>query len=81
MVSDRYKLKDKSNKELRDWLTEQAPGTDEYHAGEEESMRRVAAIEEAMESAEEPSRKREMIAIGVAIVSLVIVMVVVVFSF
>lgn len=81
VVSDKYKLKNKSNAELREWLTEQAPGTDEYHAGEEESMRRVAAIEEVMESAEEPSRKREMIAIGVAIVSVVIVMVFVVFSY
>ena len=81
MVSDRYKLKDKSNTELRDWLSEQTPGSDEYHAGEEESMKRVAVIEEVMEKAEDSSRKRELIAIGVAIVSLVIVMVFVMLSF
>ena len=51
MTNDKYKLKDKSENDLREWLTEQKPGADEYIAGEEELMRRVAVIEEQMEKA------------------------------
>ena len=81
MTYDKYKLKDKSDTDLHDWLIEQKPGTDEYHAGEEESMRRVAVIEELMEKAEEPSRKREMIAVGIAMVALVIIIIAIVLSY
>ena len=81
MTYDKYKLKDKSDIELNEWLIEQKPGTDEYHAGEEETMRRVAVIEELMEKAEEPSRKRELIAVSIAIVALVIIIIAVVLSY
>ncbi|MCK5395413.1 MAG: hypothetical protein KAJ32_05435 [Gammaproteobacteria bacterium] len=81
MTNDKYKLKDKSDTDLNEWLTEQKLGTDEYIAGEEETMRRVAVIEEQMEKAEEPSRKRELIAVSIAIVSLAITIIVIVLSY
>ena len=70
MVDDLFKLKDKSDVELHAWVTENKPGTDEYIAGIKESMRRVATIEELMERNEAPIRKRELIAAGIAILSL-----------
>ena len=81
MINDKYKLKDKSENNLRKWLTEQKPGTDEYIAGEEELMRRVAVIEEQMEKAEAPSRKRELIAVSIAIVFLAITIIAIVLSY
>ena len=81
MIDDQYKLKDKSNTELREWLAEQKPGTDEYIAGEEESMKRVAIIEELIEKSEAPSRKRELIAIGIASVALVVAIIAIVISY
>ena len=81
MTNDKYKLKDKSDTDLHNWLIEQNPGTDEYHAGEEESMRRVADIEEQIEKAKAPSRKRELIAISIAIVSLAITIIAIVLSY
>jgi len=81
MTNDKYKLKDKSDANLREWLIEHKPGTDQYHAGEEESLRRVAIIEEQMEKAEEPSRKREFIAVSMAIVSLAIIIIAIVLSY
>lgn len=71
MVDDKYKLKDKSKAELRAWVAEQTPGTDKYHAGIEESMRRVAAIEELIEKKEAPIWRRELIALGVAVLAIV----------
>jgi len=44
-------------------------------------MRRVAVIEEQMEIAEEPSRKRELIAVSIAIVALAITIVAIVLSY
>ena len=70
MTDDRYKLNDKSDAELHAWLAQQKPGTDAYHAGEEEAMRRVARIEELIERSEEPVIKREKIAMFIAIVVL-----------
>jgi len=81
MIDDQYKLKDKSNTELREWLTEHKLGTDEYIAGEEESMRRVAIIEELIAKSEAPSRKRELIAMGIAIVALVVAIIAIVISY
>ena len=81
MTNDKYKLKDKLDTDLNEWLTAQKLGTDEYIAGEEETMRRVAVIEEQMEKAEEPSRKRELIAVSIAIVSLAITIIVIVLSY
>lgn len=81
MTNDKYKLKDKSDTDLHEWLIEQKLGSDEYLAGEEESLRRVAIIEEQMEKAEEPSRKRELIAVGIAIVSLAVIIIAIVLSY
>ena len=70
MMNDRYNLNDKSDAELHAWLTQQKPGSDAYHAGEEEALRRVARIEELIERSEEPVRKREKIALFIAIIAL-----------
>ena len=59
MADDKYKLADKSNTELRAWIAEHEEDTAEYAAGIEESMRRVAAMEEVMEKNEAPIWKRE----------------------
>lgn len=80
MNNDKYKLKDKSDRELHDWLIKQKSGTDEYLAGEKESLRRVAIIEEQIEKAEAPSRKRELIAVTIAIVALAFIIVAIVLS-
>jgi hypothetical protein len=81
MKNDKFKLKNKSDTDLQDWLIEQKPGTDEFIAGEEETMRRVAIIEEQMEKAEAPSRKRELIAVIIATVSLAIAIIAIVLSY
>jgi hypothetical protein len=70
MVEQQYNLIEKTDAELHNWMIEQKPGTDEYVAGIRESMRRVAAMEELMEKTEEPVRKREMVAIIVAMVAI-----------
>ena len=70
MMNDQYNLNDKSDAELHVWLAQQKPGTDAYHAGEEEVMRRVARIEELMERGEAPVRRREKIAVFIAIIAL-----------
>ena len=44
-------------------------------------MRRVAIIEEQMEKAEAPSRKRELFAVSIAIVSLTITIIAIVLSY
>lgn len=71
MINDRYGLNDKSDAELHAWLTQQKPGTDEYHAAEEEALRRVARIEELIEKSEAPVRNREKIAVLIAFLALV----------
>ena len=81
MTEDQYNLKDKSDNELSEWLLKQTPGTIEYSAGEKEAIRRVAVIEELMEKSEKPVRRRELIAIGIAIISLVTAIIVIVLSY
>ena len=71
MAKDRYKLKQKSDAELHDWLCKQEPGTAKYNSGILESMQRVAIIEEAIEKNENPARKRILIAASVALISIV----------
>ena len=78
MVDDQYKLKDKSNTELYEWLAEHKPGTIEYVTGIQESMRRVACIQESIERSESPVREREFIAASIAIVFLVMTIIVIV---
>ena len=71
MAKDRYKLKEKSDNDLHDWLCQQEPGTAKYNSGVLESMRRVAIIEEALEETERPPRKRIMIAASVAVITII----------
>lgn len=71
MVDVQYKLNEMSNSELRRWVSEQDQGTAEYTAGIEESMRRVAAMEEVMEKNEAPIWRRECVAIGIALLAVV----------
>ena len=70
MIDDQYKLSDKSNTELHEWVAEHKPDSTEYVIGIQESMRRVAIIEELIERSEEPSRKRELMAAGISIISI-----------
>jgi len=79
MAEDHYNLKEISDAELHDWLCEQEPGTAEYNSGVLESMRRVAIIEEALEKNEEPVRKRELIAVIIAAVSIILIVIAIVY--
>lgn len=81
MVDDQFKLKEKSDAELHEWVVGHEPGTDEYVAGIQESMRRVAFIEELMERDEAPIRRREFIAMGIAILSLAVAIVTIVLTY
>jgi len=71
-LDDQYKLIDKSNAELHNWIALQEQGSKEYVAGIQESMRRVAAIEQEMEKNEAPVWRRESIAMGVSILAIAI---------
>ena len=77
---DQYKLKEKTNAELHDWITEYEPGTDEYVTGIQESMRRVVVMEELMEKNEAPIWKRESIAMGIAILTIAVAIIAVVIT-
>ena len=81
MVDDQYKLKDKSNTELYEWMAEYKPGTIEYAAGIQESMRRVACIQESIQRSEAPVRARELIAVSTAFVFLVMTIIVIVLAY
>ena len=78
---DTYNLKDMSNPELEEWLTQFKPGSEEYAAGIKESMRRVASLEQVIERAEEPARHREMIALIIAAIALVITIIAIALSY
>ena len=80
MAEDQYNLTQKSDDELHEWLIEQKPGSDEHTAGIQESMRRIAIMEEAIERGEQPSRKREKIAIAIAFVSIAIAIIAIVMT-
>lgn len=75
---DPYKLKEKTNRQLHEWLAEYEQGTDEYVAGMEESMRRIALMEEVIEKSEAPVWKREWIAMIIAVIAIVLVIIAVV---
>ncbi|MBT8133695.1 MAG: hypothetical protein KJO03_04240 [Gammaproteobacteria bacterium] len=77
-VDDQFKLKDKSNVELHDWIAVQEPGTAEYSAGIEESMRRVAAMEEVMEKNEAPIWRRESIAMALSLLAIALTIIIIV---
>ena len=78
MTDDKFNLKDKSDADLRAWVACNKPDTDEYKAGIEESMRRVAIIEELIEKSEDPVRHRELIAVVIAILALASIIVIVI---
>ncbi len=71
MIIKQYKLKDKSDNELHEWIAGHKPDTDEYLAG----------IQELMERNDAPVRKREWIAIGIAFLSLAVAVIVVVLAY
>lgn len=81
MAEDKYNLADKSNTELRAWIAEHEEDTAEYTAGIEESMRRVAAMEEMMEKNEAPIWKREGIALAIAVLALTVTIIYIVLSY
>ena len=81
MTNDQYKLKDKSNSELRKWIAEHKPVTAEYIAGIEESMRRVATIEESIEKYEAPTCKREYTAAVISILFIAATILVIVLTY
>ena len=80
-LEDQYELQAKSNAELHQWIALQEPGSKEYVAGIQASMRRVAAMEEAIEKNEEPVWRREFIAMGISILAIAVTIIVVVFFY
>ncbi len=80
-LDDQYELKDKSNAELHNWIALQKQGSKEYVAGIQESMRRVAAMEQEMEKNEAPVWRRESIAMGVSILAIAIFIIAIVVLF
>lgn len=81
MTNDQYKLRDKSNSELREWIAEHKPDTAEYIAGIEESMRRVATIEEIIEKNQAPVCKRECTAAVIAILFIAVTILTIVLAY
>ena len=81
MFDNYYRLKDKSDTELHERLAGFKPHAAEYITGIQESMRRVACIQELMDKNEAFVRKRELIATGIAILSLAVAIIILVPSF
>ena len=71
MDGDKYKLKEKSDAELHNWLAGHESTTTEYLAG----------IQELMERNDAPVKRREWIAISLAIISIAVVMVVIIVTY
>lgn len=71
MINSPYKLKDKSDDELHEWIAGHKPSTSEY----------ISGIEELMSRNEAPVRKREKIAISIAIVSLAAAVIAIVLTY
>lgn len=71
MTNDLYNLKDKSDTELHQWIAEHEPGSD----------RHVEAIQELMRRNEAPVRKREWIAIGIAIAAITVAIIAAVITY
>ncbi|NOQ89853.1 MAG: hypothetical protein GQ549_02795 [Gammaproteobacteria bacterium] len=68
MGNDQYKLKEKSDAELHGWLAGHESDTPEYLAG----------IRELMERNDAPVNRREWIAMGAAIISIIVAIIAVV---
>ena len=71
MDNDQYNLKDKSDAELHAWLAGHESTSVEYLAG----------IRELMERNDAPVNRREWIAMGLAIISIAIAVVVIVVTY
>lgn len=71
MNNDLYNLKEKSDTELHQWIAEHEPGSD----------RHVEGIQELMRRNENPVRKRELIVIAIALVSITIAIIAVVTTY
>ncbi len=80
-LEDQYQLKAKSNAKLHQWIAIQEPGSTQYVAGMQESMRRVAAMEEVIEKNEAPAWRRESIAMGISILVIALTIIAVVFFY
>ena len=81
MTNNQYNLNEKSNSELREWIAQHKPDTAEYTTGIEESMRRVATIEEEIEINEAPVCKRECIAAAIAVLLIVVTILIIVLTY
>ncbi len=71
MADNQYNLKDKSDAELHEWIASYKPNTSEYIAGIQELIRRNEA----------PFRKRELFAIGIALLSLIVAIIAIVMTY
>jgi len=71
MADNQYKLKEKSEIELHEWIAGHKPDSDQYVAGIKELMRRNDV----------PVRNREWIAIGIAILSITVAIVIIVATY
>jgi uncharacterized membrane protein YdbT with pleckstrin-like domain len=71
MVEDRYKLKDKSDSELHGWLAGHKSDSVEYLAG----------IQELMDRNDAPANRREWIVMAVAILSITVTILAIVFLY
>ncbi len=77
---DQFQLKQKTDAQLHEWIVANKPGSPEYNAGIYESMRRVAIMEALLEKKEAPVRKREFIAIIIALMSLAVAIAVIIMT-
>ena len=71
MIDKQYNLKEKSDAELHGWIAGHKPDTAEYLAG----------IQELMERNDAPVKKREWIAISIAIISIAVAIIVIVVTY
>ena len=71
MAADPYNLKAKSDTDLHRWIVEHEPTTDKHVAGIQELMRRNEA----------PVRKREMVVLAIAVISMAITIVTIMITY
>jgi hypothetical protein len=71
MGKDRYKLKNKSDSELHQWLAGHESSSVEYLAG----------IQELMERNDAPANRREWIIMGIAILSIAVAIFIIIVSY
>ena len=80
MSKDVYNLNSMSDGELYNWLSQQQEHSEEYNAGINETMNRIAIAEETFDR-KDPVHKRELIVIAVAFAVLVLIIIAIVLSF